>query len=344
MGNCMKSGITKAEINGPQIYPTEAVLKIKDFNDKGKLSSVSTVQLQLTKPMLISSQSHSIWENQVWISTCVLPGVDPRGEVKKDCQDLCFVQRCGNAFLLTLYDGHGAHGHKIVEFCKSECLKQLESFTWSQSIEEDLVNLTHAVDSELKQYKLVDSKCSGTTQVMAYVLPEKIHHACVGDSRMILARNNPKGKGIQAVQLTEDQKPELPSEMERITSSGGRVQKLFDDHGKAVGPFRVWEQNGNSPGLAMSRSIGDSAGNHVGIISTPVTSTYDRNGQELFIVAASDGIWDVMSNQEVVSFVEKLRNASSRGITESPQDTISNNTTCIAHLLCEEARKRGSSL
>ena len=157
---------------------------------------------------------------------------------------------------------------------------------------------------------------------------------------MVLARTNPKGNGVQAVQLTEDQKPELPTETERIISAGGRVQKLFDDHGKAIGPFRVWEQNANSPGLAMSRSIGDSAGNHIGIIPTPVTSTYDRTGQELFIVAASDGIWDVLSNQEVVYFVEKLRNASSREITEPPEDIVSNITTCIAHLLCEEARKR----
>ena len=52
------------------------------------------------------------------------------------------------------------------------------------------------------------------------------------------------------------------------------MQRLQDENGKKVGPYRVWELSANTPGLAMSRSIGDSAGTKLGVIAVPVTSSY----------------------------------------------------------------------
>ena len=61
----------------------------------------------------------------------------------------------------------------------------------------------------------------------------------------------------------------------------------------------------------MSRSIGDTIGADIGVIATPVTSSYDHVwGNDYFIVAGSDGIWDVMENQEVIRFIESYRRNS----------------------------------
>jgi hypothetical protein len=39
--------------------------------------------------------------------------------------------------------------------------------------------------------------------------------------------------------------------------------------GKAAGPYRVWLQLDDIPGIAMSRSIGDFVASTVGVISNP---------------------------------------------------------------------------
>jgi len=66
--------------------------------------------------------------------------------------------------------------------------------------------------------------------------------------------------------------------------------------GQKVGPSRVFRQGSFSPGLAMSRSIGDMAGKAAGVISTPEITTHYISPKDVFLIAGSDGIWDVMEN------------------------------------------------
>ena len=49
---------------------------------------------------------------------------------------------------------------------------------------------------------------------------------------------------------------------------------MADSLGNRIGPFRVWEMNRDTPGLAMSRSIGDGAGRKLGVISTPIVNSF----------------------------------------------------------------------
>lgn len=68
------------------------------------------------------------------------------------------------------------------------------------------------------------------------------------------------------------------------------------------GPDRVWLGERNSPGLAMSRSICDSVAHIAGVISTPsfVETTYDEWCDKA-LVLATDGLWDVIDNDESAS-------------------------------------------
>jgi serine/threonine protein phosphatase PrpC len=80
---------------------------------------------------------------------------------------------------------------------------------------------------------------------------------------------------------------------------------MVDEVGNKIGPHRVWHKHMNSPGLAMSRSIGDRIGKSLGVIAEPVLTRYTCiRFNDSFIVAASDGVWDVMTNEEVVDYVE----------------------------------------
>ena len=73
-----------------------------------------------------------------------------------------------------------------------------------------------------------------------------------------------------------------------------------------MGPDRVWLRDDELPGLAMTRSFGDTIAHSVGVISEPEIKRYDFTGNEKFIIIASDGIWEYISSQECVDIVKEF--------------------------------------
>ena len=57
------------------------------------------------------------------------------------------------------------------------------------------------------------------------------------------------------------------------------------------------------PGLAMSRSIGDKAGREIGVISEPEIFEMLIQEEDKFIIIASDGVWEFLTNAEVFLFL-----------------------------------------
>lgn len=69
--------------------------------------------------------------------------------------------------------------------------------------------------------------------------------------------------------------------------------------------------NENIPGLAMSRSFGDHAAVEVGVISEPEILEMNLIEDDKFIVIASDGVWEFLSNDEVVRIIQPHYNSNS---------------------------------
>ena len=59
----------------------------------------------------------------------------------------------------------------------------------------------------------------------------------------------------------------------------------------------------DTPGLAMTRSFGDRVACKCGVTVEPEVLEFDLSPQDCFIVLASDGVWDQMSNEEVGNIV-----------------------------------------
>lgn len=136
----------------------------------------------------------------------------------------------------------------------------------------------------------------GTTATVALRMGNVLYVAHVGDSRAVLCR---KGK---AVQLTDDHKPNHSAERERIHKMGGRVYY--------AGCWRVLTGgDGNGPvvGLAVSRSLGDiDFKEPVPLVTAnPDLSKTVLQPHDSFVVVASDGLWDVLSNQEACDMVAR---------------------------------------
>jgi protein phosphatase 1G len=129
--------------------------------------------------------------------------------------------------------------------------------------------------------------------------------ANAGDSRAVLSR------GGRAVALSEDHKPNVKSELERIRAAGGYV----NDVGRV---------NGN---LNLSRSLGDlkyktnaRLAPHQQVISGhPDVVRSELTPQDDFFLLACDGVFDVMANQRLVDFVRARLRALARGLREHRQ-------------------------
>ncbi|CAG9316729.1 unnamed protein product [Blepharisma stoltei] len=364
MGNCSCS---KASENFDTFSYSESVsIKIKERDYSGRITHNEKVDFKVTSPVYQHSQEIQLSPYKFFISGCVLPGLDPRGMMEKECQDnLFFIEKEGS-ILAALFDGHGREGLKVVEFCNKfmkEYFKNNAS-DFKAHPKEALDSIIEECDHALSQpSSKVDPLISGTTAVVMYIDETGLYVASVGDSRAILATVPKKNEEVQQpprvdknnlykrfvepsrilnpLALTVDQKPNHQEELERIQKAGGKVQQLTDDRGNKVGPFRVWKKNGTLPGLAMSRSIGDGIGKECGVIATPIFHSFQLfPGKDQFIVAGSDGVWDVMENIEVANFVDKFRGRSTKTVRKETIYPISPENSSIAHLLAEESRYR----
>ena len=153
--------------------------------------------------------------------------------------------------------------------------------------------------------------------------------ANIGDSRGVLSR------GGRAVDLTRDHKPNDDKEKARILAMG---EKIEWDHYCKVHRVR---------NLSLSRAVGDrfakpAVSGEVEIQRFPVNDRKDE-----FILLASDGLWDVMSSQEVVQYVHKRLHAAPK---DGAAINCDEDKACLKYLrrknmsrfIANEALRRGS--
>ncbi|XP_052207835.1 probable protein phosphatase 2C 66 isoform X3 [Diospyros lotus] len=167
-----------------------------------------------------------------------------------------------------------------------------------QPLKKSMLKAFKLMDKELRFHPIIDCYCSGTTAVTLVKQGQDLIIGNVGDSRAVLATRD-KEDALTAEQLTIDLKPNLPREAARIQQYKGRVFALQDEPEVA----RVWLPNSDSPGLAMARAFGDFCLKDFGLISVPDVYYHQLTEKDEFIVLASDGVWDVLSNKEAVDVV-----------------------------------------
>ncbi|KAG6646684.1 hypothetical protein I3843_07G024900 [Carya illinoinensis] len=255
-------------------------------------------------------------------------------------QDCCIVWEefgCQEDMIFCgIFDGHGSWGHFVAKMVRESLPPSLLS-NWQETVAEaaldpecDLqsdkkhhrfdiwkhsyLKTCAAIDQELhEQHRKIDSFYSGTTALTIVRQGDLIVVANVGDSRAVLGTTSDDGSLIP-VQLTVDFKPNLPQEAERICQCQGRVFCLRDE----PGVHRVWLPDEESPGLAMSRAFGDYCVKDFGLISVPEVTQRNITSRDQFVVLATDGVWDVISNQEAVEIISSTpdRTQSAKRLVE----------------------------
>eukprot|EP00048_Salpingoeca_helianthica_P024506 m.32877 g.32877 ORF g.32877 m.32877 type:complete len:267 (+) comp9430_c0_seq2:29-829(+) len=182
----------------------------------------------------------------------------------------------------------------------------------SESLEQSFVETASAL-----QGTGIDARQSGTTAVTLLRRGDELYIANVGDSRCVMGRED--GAGMKAVPLSRDHKPDTHSERERIARAGGFVEPTMIGN-TFQGPHRVWRRRQVDGGLAISRSIGDTALESAGVVPKPDVIKQTVTPADKFVVMASDGVWDQLTNDQVVAIAsmhDDPRNASSAIVKEA---------------------------
>lgn len=186
-------------------------------------------------------------------------------------------------------------------FCEE--LTKLQSFKskcYKEALEECFLKMDEMMESREGQRELnslnTDSfgdntkSFAGCTATVVLVTKTEIYCANAGDSRTVLS------KGGQAKDMSEDHKPDNNEELRRIMNAGG-----FVEEGRVNGM------------LALSRALGDFEykSNKVLEPKQQVVSAFPEVRIEpimsdtQFLLLACDGIWDVKTSQEAITFVHK---------------------------------------
>lgn len=174
-------------------------------------------------------------------------------------------------------------------------------------------------DDQISSVAVRTGQGCGTTGTVVALVGNELLVAHVGDTRAVLSHAN----GV-VTRLCEDHRPGRKDEMERIESAGGIVVKIR-------GTYRV---NGV---LAVSRAIGDVNLKDV-VIAIPDVSSFNLMGDEEFVILATDGLWDVMSDEESVEMIRESLTQNTD--CEDSDDSIERGAVKV---LMESAWERGSN-
>ena len=246
-----------------------------------------------------------IIKKNIKICSCTKAGLSGPGIIKPN-QDSFFIKenfiQNSDSFFIGVCDGHGQDGQIISNIVSNK----LPNYITSLSNEEIISNFKK-INSEIYSDSDINSNMSGTTVVSLIITPDKLISINLGDSRLSLFKYDEKNKKYFYKNLSREHKPFELDESERILSQGGRLQKCYNEKiNKYYGPQRVWLKNEAQPGLAMTRSLGDKMAHNIGVIDEPEIKKFFFEGNEKFIIIASDGLWEFISGEECINLVKNF--------------------------------------
>lgn len=214
-------------------------------------------------------------------------GVDVNQGPRSSMEDRCIAQsltteQAGTApaAFFAVFDGHA--GYQVAEYASGHFLDFLvtdEAFQTSPL--SALKNAFHK--TEQAWHSSGGTGRAGSTALAALVVDNELYLGNLGDCRAVLCRDS------ASLQLTKDHKADTEEERARLTSAGWDVS----NDGYVFGELAV----SRALGLGHYKADPSTQG---AILSEPELHYMPLEKGDEFLVMASDGLWDVMSNQQVV--------------------------------------------
>lgn len=311
--NKLFDGEAACEAYGCPLYPGDVadetvrtqIQEVKDvFPRAGKLSlPFGSTEMAACSQRGTTDQHKFNQDRGVLISPYYWKGDAPTSESSTPTSD----------FFVAIFDGHGDEGHHVSRFLQKDMLdrisKKLSRSTHgsgSASVEQALKEAFIESDRKVPE---VHAMNGGSTASLIFRLGSKIYFANAGDSTTFVASYNRRTGETKVVHRNRKDKPHLPEERARIEASGGKVRSP-PDHPIQARAMAYNSVRKEMVGLAMSRSIGDWEHGKVGVIAEPTVDVLDENdilgeGELLFAVVGSDGLFDARTPQFVANYLSK---------------------------------------
>ena len=259
-----------------------------------------------------------------------------------------------NSAFFGIMDGHGESGDMIAEYILNEFNKVFNdksNFISTELSSNSIYHKLHKkeysfikrkfneIDEDISRNKNFDSDFSGSTCNILMLINNSIICANVGDSRAIVVEMD-DNLNFKSISISIDHHPTVNSEKERILAKGGIIKACDTD-----GPLRVWVNDSAYYGACNTRSMGDVVLKKAGIISIPEIIEYNINSHTAFIVLASDGVWEFLSNDDVINIIKpyffngQIQLAAQKLIQISTQKWLLNeqserdDITCVLYFL-----------
>ncbi|KAL8499418.1 hypothetical protein ACS0TY_022405 [Phlomoides rotata] len=212
--------------------------------------------------------------------------------------------------LFGVFDGHG--GARAAEYVKqnlfSNLIRHPKFISDTKSAIADAYSHT---DSEFLKSENNQNRDAGSTASTAILVGDRLLVANVGDSRAVICR------GGNAIAVSRDHKPDQLDERQRIEDAGG---------------FVIWAGTWRVGGvLAVSRAFGDRFLKQFVVADPEIQEEKVDNSLE-FLILASDGLWDVVTNEEAVSMTKPILEpeaAAKRLLLEAHQRGSADNITVV---------------
>uniref|UniRef100_A0A5B7ANB2 protein-serine/threonine phosphatase n=2 Tax=Davidia involucrata TaxID=16924 RepID=A0A5B7ANB2_DAVIN len=212
--------------------------------------------------------------------------------------------------LFGIFDGHG--GSRAAEFLKEHLFENLMNHPQFMTDTKLAISETYQqTDMDFLESEKDTYRDDGSTASTAVLVGNHIYVANVGDSRTVIS------KAGKAIPLSEDHKPNRSDERKRIENAGGVVMW--------AGTWRVGGV------LAMSRAFGNRMLKQY-VVAEPEIQDQVIDEELELLVLASDGLWDVVPNEDAVSLArtEEEPEAAAQKLTETAFSRGStDNITCI---------------
>ena len=220
-----------------------------------------------------------------------------------------------NKGYFSLFDGHG--GTEVVEYVRDRLLSLFTLlYRDTGEIGKSFVKAFENVDSELKKFKNIES--IGSTGTVVFISKETdvmfgtkrvAYCANIGDTRCVVLNNS----GCK--RLSYDHKCTDTAEADRIKKCGGNIVQE-----RVLGK------------LALTRAFGDYGMKCYGVVATPTINRMTLNENDKFIVICSDGVWDVIDEEDMFYYAFQFDDAkefAEKIVEDSISKGSTDNISCI---------------
>ena len=217
-----------------------------------------------------------------------------------------------------IFSGHGKNGHIISRYISrhlkeyflfsenklilKQCKSNKELYDlFSKNNYQYIKQLMYECEYSLQNSK-IDCDYSGTSCLLLIVIENKLICSNIGNSRAIIMEKN------DLLQLTFDQLISTLEERKRIEKKGGFIKwskerGLFQSEEYQI-LVKDWDNKEHF--LETSRSLGDNMFKKIGVEFSPIISEYIINIETKFLVMATKGLWNVLTNKLVAYYVNKV--------------------------------------